>query len=102
MALKKILTIIDDNNQTKTISTDTNGVLFNIIIYNNHDSNDTSQPEVKYYYINDDDVEVILFKKKLEVNETFTWKPEMTLVSDDLKVYSDFKDVNIITQILQN
>ena len=31
MALKKILTIIDDNNQTKTIATDQNGILFNII-----------------------------------------------------------------------
>jgi hypothetical protein len=102
MALKKILTIIDDNNQTKTIATDQDGILFNIIIFNNHDSNDTNQPEIKYYYINNDGVEVILFKKKLEVNETFTWKPEMVLTSDDLKIYSTLKDVNVVTQILYN
>ena len=102
MALKKILTIIDDDNQTKTIATDQNGILFNIIIFNNHDSNDTNQPEIKYYYINNDGVEVILFKKKLETNETFMWKPEMVLTSDDLKIYSTLKDVNVVTQILHN
>ena len=100
MALKRYITVIDDDNQTRTIASDVTGMLFNFLIYNNHNETDTNQPEVTLKIIVDDN-ELIIFKKLLDKNETLTWKPEISLNGNDIKIYSTLKDVNVVTQVLQ-
>jgi len=102
MGLKRYITIMNEDNQTKTVGTDVTGLLFEVFVYNDHDTNDSRQPTIKFYFQTDDDLEITVFKKKLEVNETFILKPEISLISDDLKIYCDLKGVQVVTQVLQN
>jgi len=102
MAFKRYITLIDDDNQTKTIATDTTGLIFNIVVQNNHNPVDATQPELDFYFITSDGTEIHFLKKKLEANEYFQIKPEIALSAETLKVYSTLKDVTIITQILDN
>ena len=96
--IKRYYVKIYDDDETKTVVSDKTGVITQIIIYNDHDENDTNQPTFKLY---SDDYNITFVKKKLEPNETFILKLDTYIEDETIKLYSDLKGVQLTFNFLE-
>jgi len=102
MALQRYNIYIDDNNQTKTLTSDNTGLIFNYLIYNLHDKNDTNQPNIKFYIVDSNDNEIILLERQLAAEEKIYSEEKIKINSEDVKIYSSLKDVQVVLQLLKD
>jgi len=83
---------------TNTIKADAQGLLFNYFLYNLN----TSDGHVKLYLVDDNGNEIILLETDISAGQKIYLEEKLTLEGEDIKIYSDIDNVQVIVQILTN
>lgn len=97
MALNKYY-LTTEADQTKTIKADAQGLLFNYTLYNLN----TSNGNVKLYLVDSNGNDIILFEDSITSKSKLFVEEKLTLEGEDIKIYSDIDNIQVIVQILNN
>jgi len=97
MALKKYY-LTTTAEATKTLKSDANGLLFNFLLFNLN----TNSCNIKLYLEDDNNNELIIFNDTISAGQKLYFEEKYSLEGEDIKVYSDKNNVQVLIQILDN
>jgi len=97
MALKKYY-LKTTAEATKTLKSNANGLLFNFSFYNLNSTNSN----IKFYLEDDNNNEILIFNGSISGGQKLYFEEKYSLEGEDIKVYSDMDNVQILIQILDN
>jgi len=97
MALQKYY-LNTEADQTKTLKSDAIGLIFNSFIYNLNSTNGN----LKLYLEDDNGNDIILFEDTVSSKQRIYFEEKYNLNSDDIKVYSDIDDIQVVVQVLND